>query len=371
MNIKFNDLTETIKRKEEHINICLEYNVQARSTSTGFSDVHLIHRALPEVSLEEVKTDITLFGHELAAPIIIEAMTGGTNKAARINEALAKSAEKSKIALGLGSQRVALEDSKLAYTFRIARETAPRTLLIGNIGSSQIMGEDGLKNVKNAITMINADAFAIHLNSLQEAIQPEGDTNFKGLTNKLRNIVSKVQVPIIVKETGAGIAFEEARLLESIGVKGIDVGGAGGTSWAAVESYRTNMRKDKSREKLANIFWDWGIPTTLSTIEVSQTTKLIVIASGGVRTGVDAIKAIALGADAVGMALPLLKPALEGTLNSVLQNFIDEFKTAMFLVGAESVKELKQLPLVITGRTAEWLRARGLNPDIFARRRNI
>ena len=364
-------MAETNRRKAEHIDICIENDVQARSIRTGFDDIHLIHRALPEISLEEIDISTKLFGHELAAPIVIEAMTGGTERAAKINEALAEAAENFKIALGVGSQRVALEDPNLVYTFRVARDKAPSVLLIGNLGAPQILGADGLAKVRRAIKMIDANALAIHLNSLQEAMQPEGDTSLRGVVERIREVASKVDVPIIAKETGAGIAYEEARLLEDAGVDGIDIGGAGGTSWAAVEYYRAKMRGDKLHERLGTVFWDWGIPTAVSTVEVSQTTRLTIIASGGVRTGIDAAKAIALGADAVGLAFPLLKPALEGKLNEALQRLVDELRTAMFLVGAKSVEELKRSPLVITGKTAEWLRCRGFEPEKYAKRRSV
>lgn len=343
--------------------------MQARTIRTGFDDIYLIHRALPETSLEEIDLSVNLFGHRLDAPIVIEAMTGGTERAAKINAALAEAAEEFKVALGVGSQRAALEDPGLAYTFRVARDKAPSILLIGNLGAPQIIGENGLDNVHEAVKMIDADALAIHLNSLQEAMQPEGTPSFKGLTGKIREITREVKVPIIAKETGAGFACEEARLLESLGVKGIDVSGAGGTSWAAVESYRAKMRRDEARERLGNSFWDWGIPTAVSTVEASQSTRLTVISSGGIRTGVDAAKALALGGDAVGLALPLLKPAIEGKVSGSLQSLIRELKIAMFLVGAKSVEELKQTPLVITGRTAEWLNIRGFKPEKYAKRR--
>ncbi len=362
-------LAETKRRKIEHIDICVEKDVQAHLISTGLEDIYLIHKALPEISLEEINTSTELFGHKLAAPIIVEGMTGGTEKAAKINEALAEAVEDFKIALGIGSQRVALEDPSLAYTFSIARDKAPHALLIGNLGAPQIAGEDGLANVQRAVKMIDADAFAIHLNSLQEVMQPEGNTSFKQLSEKIREITSKVQVPIIAKETGAGFASEEAKLLEKIGVKAIDIGGAGGTSWAAVESYRAKMRRERSRERLGNVFWDWGIPTAVSTVEVSQTTQLTVIASGGIRTGIDIAKAIALGADAAGLALPLLKPALEGEVSNVLQMLVNQVKTAMFLIGVKSVRELKQTPLIITGKTAQWLSFRGFKLEKYAVRR--
>jgi isopentenyl-diphosphate delta-isomerase len=364
-------LAETTRRKAEHIDICLNKNVQARTTRTGFEDIQLIHRALPRTSFEETDISTELFGYELAAPIVVEAMTGGTERASKINESLAKAAENFGIALGIGSQRVALETAQLMPTFKVARDNALHTLLIGNLGAPQIMGADGLENVKTAIHMIHADAFAIHLNSLQETMQPEGDTNFIGVLEQLQTIVSSVNIPIIAKETGAGFAAEEAQLLETIGIQGIDVGGAGGTSWAAVESYRAKMQRDTAQETLGRTFWDWGIPTAISTVEVSQTTQLTVIASGGIRTGIDVAKAIALGADAVGLAIPLLKPALNGQLNSVLHTLIKELKIAMFLIGAKSIKELKNSPVVITGKTADWLRSRGFQLRNYAKRTGI
>ena len=364
-------LAETKKRKMEHIDICIKDDVQARSIHAGFEDISLVHRALPEASLEDIDTSTEMFGYELAAPIVIEAMTGGTEKAAKINEFLAKVAEKFKIALGVGSQRVALEDPSLEYTFRVARDNAPSALLIANLGASEILGSSGLANIEKAVKMIDADVFAIHLNTLQEALQPEGYTSFNGLLEIIREVTSSVQIPVIAKETGAGIAFEEAKLLENAGVKGIDVSGAGGTSWAAVEFYRARMRMDEHHERLGNVFWDWGIPTAVSTVEVRHSTSLKVIASGGIRTGIDAAKAVVLGADAVGLAQPLLKPAVEGGLERVLQMLISELKTAMFLVGAKSISQLKQSPLVITGKTGEWLRARGFKPEEYSRRRAV
>ena len=362
-------MSETRQRKAEHITVCIENPVQARLMSTGFDDVCLVHKMLPEISLEEIDTSINLFGHRLSAPIVIEAMTGGTEEAAKINRVLAEAAEEYGVALGVGSQRAALEDDNLTYTFRIARDKAPHAFLIGNLGAPQIVGGDYLENVRRAVEIIDADAFAIHLNSLQEALQPEGEPSFKGLTEKIKEIVRGTQVPIIAKETGAGVACEEAKLLEGLGIKGIDVAGAGGTSWAAVESYRAKMRMDVAREKLGNTFWDWGIPTAVSTVEVSQTTRLMIISSGGVRTGVDAAKALALGGNAVGLALPFLRPAIEGKVGDFLETLIGELRTAMFLTGARTVEELRRMPIVIMGKTAEWLRARGFKPESYATRR--
>lgn len=356
-------------RKAEHIRICIENDVQARMNRTGFEDVSFIHRALPEISLEDVDTSSEFFGRRIEAPIIIEAMTGGTREAAKINANLAEAAESLGLAMGVGSQRVALENPKLASTFQVVRRKAPHAFLIGNLGAPQIAGGYNLRDVRKAVEMIEADALAIHLNPLQEAIQPEGDTSYKGVLERIGEIASALAIPVIIKETGAGIASHDAQLLEGVGVKGIDVSGAGGTSWAAVEYYRSEIYGNLLNKKLGETFWDWGIPTAVSIVEVSAATKLTTIASGGIRTGIAAAKAISLGAEASGLASPLLKPALEGNVKDILQTLIREFKITMFLVGADSIRALKAVPLVITGRTAEWLRARGFHPEEYARRR--
>jgi len=357
-------LTET--RKADHIRICLTENVQARRVTTGLEDVRLLHKALPEIARNEVDLGTSLFNHNLAAPLIIEAMTGGTREAAQINAALAEAAEHFGLAMGVGSQRAALEAPELAYTYRIARERAPNVLLMANLGLAQVLEENWEEKVDRAIKMIDADVLCIHLNALQEAVQREGNTDFKGAIARLRAVASTSSVPVVVKETGAGIASEEARLLEEAKVAGIDIAGAGGTSWSAVESYRP--QEPTQRPILGHEFWDWGIPTAVSTVEVLKSTQLTVIASGGIRTGLDIAKTIALGAAGAGLALPLLKSTAEGHLLDVLQGLIEALRTSMFLQGARTIEDLKRCPLVITGTTAEWLRVRGFRPEEYARR---
>jgi len=361
---------ETRRRKADHIDICLEEDVQARTVTTGFEDVHFVHRALPEINREEIDLKIKVFNHEFSAPIIVGAMTGGTAKAEKINAAIAKAVEQLGLGMGLGSQRAAIENPKLEKTFSIARKNAPTAFLIANLGGPQLVQGYGLKEARKAVEMIEADALAIHLNPLQEAIQPEGETKFKGLTEKIGEIAAELDVPVIVKETGAGIAAEEAKKLESVGVKGIDVAGAGGTSWAAVEYYRAKKAKNSFLERLGEAFWDWGIPTAVSLVEVVQSVSIPVIASGGIRDGVQAAKALALGASLSSLSSPILKQAVKGPeeVKKTLEHIIEELRNAMFLVGADSIEKLRNVPLIITGKSLEWLRLRGFNPEIYARR---
>ncbi|RLI11763.1 type 2 isopentenyl-diphosphate Delta-isomerase, partial [Candidatus Bathyarchaeota archaeon] len=226
---------KTRKRKADHIRISLEKDVQARKTTTCFEDIHLIHKALPEINKQEINLSIEVFNHKFSAPLIVGAITGGTPEATRINAAIAEAVEELGLGMGVGSQRAAIEDKKLEKTFTIARKKAPNAFLIANIGGVQLVNGYSIKEVEKAVAMIEADAIAIHLNPLQEAIQPEGQTNFRGILEKISEIAEKIDKPLIVKETGAGIAAEEAKKLETVGVNGIDVSGAGGTSFAAVE----------------------------------------------------------------------------------------------------------------------------------------
>lgn len=361
---------KTRKRKADHIRISLEKDVQARKTTTCFEDIHLIHKALPEINKQEINLSTEVFNHKFSAPLIVGAITGGTPEATRINAAIAEAVEELGLGMGVGSQRAAIEDKKLEKTFTIARKKAPNAFLIANIGGVQLVNGYSIKEVEKAVAMIEADAIAIHLNPLQEAIQPEGQTNFRGILEKISEIAEKIDKPLIVKETGAGIAAEEAKKLETVGVNGIDVSGAGGTSFAAVEYYRVKGPKNSFQRKLGDVFWDWGIPTAISVVEVSQSVKIPVIASGGVRDGVDMAKALALGANLTSLSQPILQAAVKGAreTKNVLSLLIEELRNVMFLVGANSVQELHKVPLVITGKTAEWLRVRGFKPEKYARR---
>ena len=355
------------RRKQRHIRLSLEENVQA-DIGTGFEDVRLIHRALPEIDLEDVKTETELFGKRLAYPLLISAITGGTERAKEINSVLASAAEEFGVGIGVGSQRIAIEDPSVEHTFRIVRERAPSSFVMGNIGCPQLSLGWGVEEAKRCVDMIDADALAIHMNPLQEAVQVRGETRYRGVLNKIEEVARGLGSPVVMKETGCGIAFEDAVKLEGAGVAGLELSGTGGTSWAAVEHHIAREEGKQDQEALGQALWNWGVPTAVSLVETSQSTKLKIIASGGMRTGLEMAKAIALGADAVGIARPFLLKAVEGpdALRDHLENILLEFRTAMFLVGAESLEELRRVPVLVMGRTAEWLRLRGFDPEDYS-----
>ena len=348
----------TSLRKIEHLQICANDPVEAH-VSAGFDDVHLIHCALPEIDKDEIDTATELFGKVMAAPLLIASMTGGHPDTYPINKALALAAEHLGVGIGVGSQRAALENPEQEETFRVVRDCAPHAFVYANIGVVQLT-EYGIDGVEHAIEMIDADAIAIHLNFLQEAIQPEGCTHARGSLDAIKDVCDAVSVPVIAKETGAGISREVAAMLAAAGVDAIDVGGAGGTSWAGVEYYRALDRGDLISEHLGGLFWDWGIPTAASVVECASC-GLPVIATGGVRTGIDIAKSIALGASLSGTALPLVAPAMKNADAVIdrLSRMISELEIAMFLCGCPDVASLKTAPAVIGGRIREMLDARG------------
>lgn len=361
-------------RKNDHIRICAECDVEAKKVTSGFEEVYLIHRALPEINLSDVRTETTFLGHNFLAPIIVEAMTGGTERAIEINAAIAEAVEELGLGMGVGSQRAALEKPELERTYRIVRERAPKAFIAANIGGAQLAKGYSIKEIKTIIEMVGADALTVHLNPLQEVIQPEGEAVYAGILYKIGELTGRINVPIIVKETGCGISSDVAVLLERAGVSCIDVAGAGGTSWAAVEYYRAVERGDERGKVLGSLLWDWGIPTVVSIVEVVHSVRVPVIASGGVRSGLDIAKSIALGASMAGLARPVLTAAMKGPEETkrLLSSLIDQLKCVMFLTGARSIDHLKRAPLVIVGRTAMWLKARGFDPDIlYARRGSI
>ena len=359
------------ERKADHIEICLKENVQARKATTGFEDVSLVHKALPEIERKKIDLFTTVFGYKFSAPLFVGAMTGGTAKALKINAAIAEAVEELNIGMGVGSQRVAIDNPKVERSFSVIREKAPTAFIVANIGGPQLVGKYGVKKAKKAVEMVGANALAIHLNALQEAVQPEGDTNYSNLLQKICKVAQELDVPVIVKETGAGIAAEDAVMLEAAGVAGIDVAGVGGTSWAAVEYYRAKACQDGFSQRLGETFWDWGLPTAVSLVETVKSVNLPVIASGGIRNGIDATKALALGASLASATMPFLEPATTGSedVKKALQLLVGEVRNAMFLVGANSIQKLQKVPVVLTGKTSEWLKLRGFQPEVYARRK--
>ena len=351
---------KTSRRKIEHLELCAGSHVEARMVSPGFEDITLVHRALPEINMDDIDMSVSLFGKKLDYPFLIASITGGHPETKAVNAALAAAAEDMNIGIGVGSQRAAIDDRAQADSFSIVRDMAPTTLVYANVGAAQIR-EYGIGKVEEIVEMIDADALAIHLNFLQEAIQPEGDRDARHCLDIISEIVKSLKIPVFVKETGAGISREDALLLKNAGVAGIDVGGVGGTSWAGVEVYRARDTGDAVGEHLGELFWDFGIPTAASIVECKV--SLPIIATGGIRSGLDIAKSIALGASAASAALPFVNPALRGkeAVESKLKTMMQELRAAMFLTGCGSVSDLAGTPVTIGGQTLEYLTQRGFN----------
>lgn len=347
-------------RKADHLRLSAAGDVDA-SSGPGWEDVRLVHDALPEVDHSAIDLSVSFLGRRLRAPFLIAGMTGGHDTAGAVNAVLARAAERHGLAMGVGSQRAALRRSDLAYTYTVVREQAPTALLIGNVGAPQLIAQDGTPplaqaEIQAAIDMIRADALAVHLNFLQESVQPEGERNAVGCAAAIKQVVDQVGVPVLAKETGAGISRETALQLETLGVQALDVGGVGGTSFAAVEGLRAEAQGARGAQRLGEVFRDWGIPTPVSVVGV-QTAGLPIIATGGIRTGLDAAKALALGATLVGVARPLLQAALDGddAVDVWIAQFLDELRTALFLTGSANLASLRLKPRVVTGVTRAWI----------------
>jgi isopentenyl-diphosphate delta-isomerase len=328
------------QRKADHIKINLEKDVRSALT-TGLEDYHFVHEALPELDLEQVDTSLSLFGKHLSAPILISSMTGGTADAESINLRLAEAAQEMKIAMGVGSQRAAIENLDQAKTFQV-RRAAPDILLFANLGAVQLNYGYGLEQCRLAVEMIGADALILHFNPLQEAVQDAGDTNFAGLAAKVEELCKKLEVPIIAKEVGWGISERTAKLLADCGVAAIDVAGAGGTSWSQVEMYRA---PDEFTRELAATFVGWGIPTAESILNVKKAApEMTVFASGGIKDGLDIAKCIALGATLGGMAGQFLKAAAISTKSAIQMMRLTkrQIEVAMFAAGVGTLDELQE-----------------------------
>lgn len=329
------------RRKADHIRINLEEDVQFPNLTNGFENYRLAHQALPELDLAEIDTGVSLLGTRLAVPWLISSMTGGTATAATINRHLAQGAQARSLAMGLGSQRAGLEQAETAHTFRV-RDIAPDILLLANLGAVQLNRGYGLDHCRRAIEMIGADALILHLNPLQEALQTDGDWDWRGLLGKIATICHGLAAPVVVKEVGWGFSEQVARQLADAGVAALDVAGAGGTSWSAVEGHRAPT---EARRRLAQAFADWGIPTA-ETLQMARhaAPHMPVIASGGMRTGIEAAKALALGATAVGIASPFLKAAAISAeaVIATIDQLTAELRIAMFCTGAGDISALRE-----------------------------
>lgn len=336
---------ETGRRKSDHIRINLEEEVETNELSTGFGHFRFIHNALPELALDQVDYGTEFLGHHLQAPILISSMTGGVEEGWEITRRLARAAQAFGCAIGVGSQRAAIEDPSRVRFFTV-RDVAPDVLLFANLGAVQLNYGFGTDECRRAVDMIGADALILHLNPIQEALQPEGNQDFSSLSHRIADVCEAIDVPVVVKEVGFGISADVARRLADAGVAAIDVSGAGGTSWSAVEHHRAQSHLYR---RTSQTFVDWGIPTATALTMVRRgVSDLPLVASGGLRTGLDAAKALALGADMAGFAGPLLKAAAAGEEEAFeeLEVLIQELRLAMFGCGVSTIERLKTAPLL-------------------------
>ncbi len=340
------EVTQINQRKADHIRINLDENVNFQ-ISAGFEKFRFMHRALPETNLDEIDLKQSLFKRQLNIPLLISSMTGGTEQAAKINQILAEAAEDAGVAMGVGSQRAALEKPERADSFKV-RQYAPNILLFANLGGVQLNYGFSVNDCQHAVEMIEADALILHFNALQEAVQPEGDTRFAGLLKKIEEVCRVLTVPVIAKEVGWGFSEIDVKNLVNCGIQAIDVAGAGGTSWSQVEKFRATT---KFQADLAAAFLDWGIPTTEAIqIAHSSAPNIPIFASGGLRTGIDIAKSIALGACVGGMAGPFLKAAAQSPekIREKINLIAQELKVAMFVTGAANLIGLRHTPIYKT-----------------------
>lgn len=333
------------KRKADHIRINLEEDVSFKKVTSGLEQYFFMHQALPEIDLDAINTAAHILGKTLKTPLLISSMTGGTREAREINRTLAAAAQEAGIAMGLGSQRAAIEDPQLADTYHV-RDVAPDILLLANVGAVQLNYGYGVTECQRAVDMCHADALILHFNALQEAVQPEGDGNFANLLHKVETVCRQLTVPVIAKEVGWGFSAQAARQLADAGVAAIDVAGAGGTSWSQVEMYRAPTAR---HARVAGAFIDWGIPTAVSLQYCREAApNLPIFASGGINNGIDVAKCIALGANVVGFAGHFLRAAADGGVAGVVElaeTLTSELRVTMFCTGAADLAALAQTPL--------------------------
>lgn len=365
---------DTASRKLEHLRMVARAGVESRE-STLLEYVRIVHRAAPELNLDDVRTDVEFCGGRLRAPLMITGMTGGHPDVAWINSELARVAEELGIAIGVGSQRAAIERPELEETFRVARLSAPNAFIVANLGAPQFSLGYGLEEVERAVSMVEANAVAIHFNPGQEAFQDEGDPYFSSVLEKIAEIVDRVGVPVIVKEVGTGLSREVVAELRAIGVRCFDVAGLGGTNWIKIEVLRSRERRGEPVRPAGPLQDYWGNPTALAVMEArSAAPDAYIVGSGGIRNGLDAAKAIALGADVAGLALPALRALMSGGRDGVrrlLESIAYQVRVAAFLAGEDWVLGLWRAPVVVWGRLREEAKARGINVDHYINIRRL
>lgn len=348
---------QTEKRKKDHLEPFRDGGVGADKGGSWLECVRLVHQSLPELKLDDIDINATFAGHSFEAPLFITGMTGGAPTAGKINRSLARVAERLGIGFGLGSQRAMLENPGLSESYMI-REAAAKVFLAGNLGGVQAAGTEPEK-IREMLEIVQADAFCIHLNPAQEMMQPEGDRDFRGVLESIGRLVDFLELPVIVKETGSGLSRETVLMLKSVGVNYLDVAGSGGTSWIGVEILRRNGVDDPD----LMAYWDWGIPTAAALSDLAGM-DFHLIGSGGVRTGLDVARTIALGARMAGVAAPAIQAYFKGgetECERMLQGIIDGLKTAMLLTGCRRLEYLMKVPRVITGDLLDWMKQRALS----------
>jgi isopentenyl-diphosphate delta-isomerase len=340
-------------RKVDHLDLCATGDVAFKSTSTLFECVRLVHDSLPELAVADLDTSVKVLGKTLKAPILIAGMTGGTERAERINRELATIAEERGYAFGLGSQRAMMKkpDTKASY---LVRDVAPQVLLLGNIGGVQA-AQMTTQAARELAESVGADALCLHLNPAQEIVQSDGDRDFRGVLETLTRLTRELPIPVIAKETGCGLSGSVGRRLAAAGVRHVDVSGAGGTSWVAVETERAKGGERAIGER----YREWGVPTAASVALVSKSGFRTVFATGGIMNGLDVAKAIALGATAAGMARPALQAFERGGREEAVRFFEQterELRTAMLLTGSRTLADLARTPRIVVGELSEWIR---------------
>ncbi len=338
------------KRKKEHIELCLTDKVSFKEKTNGFENYEFVHNAVTEVNISAITFGSLFFGKRIEYPFLISCMTGGSADSENINARLSSAAEKLKIPLGVGSQRQVLENNRYRQTYKIIRKNAPSIPVLGNIGAAQIVKMSSLIPINYLIELVEADVMVVHVNPLQELIQKNGEPQFSGLLKNIKKLVKEVKVPVIVKEVGAGISSDAAKKLLDCGVRGIDVAGAGGTSWAGVEILRN--KNHKSME-----FWDWGLPTSYCIKTVAELKKkydFVLIGSGGINSAFETAKALALGADIAGSAriiLQTLDSRGEVGVVNLIEDWFEIIRKIMFLTGSASLEDFRKNKLIMRGNS--------------------